>query len=64
MWSVDLSKYNVIFVFLHTTKMKRLEEKIEREARKGTKVISYAFKLPSLKPLKQTESGLYLYKIT
>ena len=63
MWSVDLSKYNVIFVFLHTTKMKKLEDKIKRETHKNTKIISYAFEFPEFRSKKKTESGLYLYEI-
>ena len=62
-WSVDLSKYDVIFVFLYPSKMKRLEDKIINEVTSGTRVISYAFELPNLKHKSKTKDGLYLYEV-
>lgn len=62
-WGVDLEKYNVIFVFLVPHRMKKLEDKILKEVKKGTRVISYAMEFPNLEYKKKTQDGLYLYEV-
>jgi 16S rRNA A1518/A1519 N6-dimethyltransferase RsmA/KsgA/DIM1 with predicted DNA glycosylase/AP lyase activity len=63
LWSVNLSEYNLIFIFAIKSRMDKLERKILKEVKKGTKVITYAFKLPNLKYKKYTKNGLYLYEV-
>ena len=61
-WSVDLKIYDLVYVFLYPGKMSKFEKKVLKEMRKGATLISYAFKLPNIKPEIETESGLYLYR--
>lgn len=60
-WHINLKEYDVIFTFLHTKRMKKLEDKIRREGKRQTRIITYAFRLPNLKWVKKTKDGLYLY---
>lgn len=60
-WNADLSKIDGVFVFLIDHMMRRLEKKLESELKKGTVVISYVFKLPSVKPKKITKNS-FIYK--
>jgi SAM-dependent methyltransferase len=63
-WTKDLSQADVIFFFLITHWMKKMERKIIQEAKPGARVISYIFPLPNLKLQKKTKTGVYFYKIT
>lgn len=59
----DLSKASVIFVYLVPKALERLKQKLLRELRPGTLVISYRYKisLPLLRYDKKND--IYLYKI-
>jgi ribosomal protein L11 methylase PrmA len=61
---VDLSTANAIFVFLSAegSIMERLSEKVQKECRTGTKIVSYEHKFRSWLPSKQ-EGHLYLYAL-
>ena len=59
-WHQNLSDYDVVIIFGMTHLMKRLEKKLNKELKKGTKVISNAFVFPNWKPVKK-ESDIYLY---
>ncbi len=61
-WNEELSEYDTIVVYGIGYMMKRLEEKIIREAEKGTKIISVYFTFPTLKPKKKIKD-VYLYQI-
>jgi hypothetical protein len=52
-WKVNFSKYNKIIFFQFSSITRRLEKKFDRELKKGTKVISHNWKLPSWKIKKQ-----------
>lgn len=62
MWKVDLSGYDRIFLFCLTKEMKKLEEKLQKEMKPGSLVISNIFKFSNWKPLKSKDS-VYVYKI-
>jgi hypothetical protein len=50
MFNEDLSQYNVIMIFLTSSFInKYLKEKLEKEVRKGTKIISYTFTIDTEK---------------
>jgi len=51
-YDVDLSKADVVFMFLLPETMEKLEEKLKRELKKGTKIVSYAFAFEDWKPVK------------
>ena len=61
-WDTDFSSFTVFTVFGVDYIMKPLEEKIKKEARTGTRVVSYTFRFPVLKPSAR-RNGVYLYKI-
>jgi len=63
----DLSRAEVIYVFLMPDPLKKLKEKLDKEAATGTKIISYAFPIPDWNPIgKISEKGsetIYIYEI-
>jgi len=62
MWRADISDCDTVFVYDFPNFMSQLGEKLERELRVGTKVISNVYKIPEWEPLK-VEDNLYLYEI-
>ena len=61
-WEENLGKYDVIILFQIDYIMKKLEDKIKRECKKGTVIISNHWKFPSLK-LKKHEDDIYVYGV-
>jgi len=61
-WKKDFSKYSIITTFQYFTISKKLGEKIKKETKSGTKVISHYWKFPNLKLKKQLDK-IYLYEI-
>ncbi|MBI5732579.1 class I SAM-dependent methyltransferase [Candidatus Jorgensenbacteria bacterium] len=59
-WSVDYSTFSVVTVFGITYIMKALEDKLQKELKIGTKVISNAFAFPTWK-LKAQDGSARLY---
>jgi hypothetical protein len=59
-WKVELPKADGIYVFLLDKYMKKLDEKLKREAT-GARLISYTFKIPGKKIIK-TKDALNLYQ--
>lgn len=60
-WRVDLSEYDLIFVFGLKNIMNRLERKLRKEMKPGTFVASFAFEFPNWKHKKKM-NGVYLYE--
>lgn len=58
----DLSEYDIITLYGLDSIMPKIEEKIIKEARAGTKILSNYFQFPTLKPVKE-ENKVYLYII-
>jgi SAM-dependent methyltransferase len=63
----DLSKADIVYLFLTPPAMPAVEKKLKTELKNGTRVISYAFSIPGLElivadkqPDRQT---IYLYKM-
>jgi cyclopropane fatty-acyl-phospholipid synthase-like methyltransferase len=61
-WNADFSKFSIITTFQYFTVSKRLEEKILRECKKGTKIVSHYWKFPNLR-IKEEKDKIYEYKI-
>jgi methylase of polypeptide subunit release factors len=61
-WKTDLSFYNTIIVYGIPYIMEKLKEKIQREAKRETIIISNVYSFPEWKPVSKNKS-LYLYKI-
>jgi SAM-dependent methyltransferase len=61
-WRQSLKEFDIIIVFQFGTYMKMLEDKIKKECKKGTIIISNHWELPTLKEIK-SENGIHLYKL-
>lgn len=67
-YHADLSQFSVICCFLTPMAMRKLEPKFLKECRPGTRIVSYAFRLPSLTPDEiskptPTSSPIFLYRL-
>lgn len=60
-WAVNLDQADGVFVFLLDKFMKRLDKKMEKELRPGTKLASFAFKIPGKRTVR-SKAGIYLYQ--
>lgn len=68
MFRADLKKADVIFVYLMPKILPKIAEKIIRECRPGTRVVSNTFKIPNLKlakriPKRRHYPTIYIYEI-
>jgi|SRR3989338_1232611 len=64
----DISRFDIIFCFLVASVMPRVQKKLEREAKKGARIVSYGFSLPGWTPEKtinsnNSQSMVYFYII-
>ena len=68
-FSKDLSSASVITLFLLHDTNQELKEKFEKELKKGTRIVSYSFKLEGWKPIKTYHNHdsvwgpIYLYEV-
>jgi len=60
-WKVNLGRYNVITVFQIYYIMNKLGKKLDKEVKKGTRVVSNTWKFPKRKFIRKL-SHVYLYK--
>lgn len=58
---VDLTPATIVFLYGIPGHMKAIEQKLKKELRQGTRVISYRFSFPDSEVRKKTTSGLYYY---
>lgn len=61
-WEADLKVADVIFVYAFRKTMKKFEDYIYKNAKKGTRVIVNTNPFPNKKPIKSTNE-VYLYKV-
>lgn len=66
-FKVDLSRADVIYCYLNTSTMKKLEEKFRSECKVGAKIVSFMFPLKNMQPKEVQEVGkgekVYYYTI-
>lgn len=60
-WYQDLSEATVITIFLAPLSQKALENKLLKELKSGTRVITYGLWFPNWKVTRQTTNGIFLY---
>ena len=53
LWKVSLAEVDVLFLFFISTKMPKLKEKIMKEMKPGSRVVSHTFSFPDWKPEKK-----------
>ena len=58
----NLHEYNVICIFQIWYMMDKLEKKLKKELKKGSKIVSNTWKFPNLK-IKKQNKGVYLYEV-
>ncbi|HEX9664422.1 MAG TPA: 50S ribosomal protein L11 methyltransferase [Patescibacteria group bacterium] len=61
-WKADISRADVIVLFLITHKMKKMKNKLQTELKPGTRVVSNGFKFPDWEII-NGNGAVYLYKI-
>ena len=61
-WNKNFSKYNVIFIYQIGFIMKGLGEKLRKELKTGSRIVSNTWKFPNWKPKKQ-EGDVYFYEV-
>lgn len=59
-WEEDLSSYNIVTFYAMAEMMERLSDKLTKELRSGTVVISNGFRIPGWTALKE-EDFMYFY---
>jgi cyclopropane fatty-acyl-phospholipid synthase-like methyltransferase len=59
-WGADLSGFDVVMLFGITHIMPKLEKKLRRELKPGSRVVSFTFKFPHWQPVR-VEDNVYLY---
>jgi hypothetical protein len=60
-WKRDLSRYGVITVFQVGFVMGRLEAKLQKELRPGSRVVSHYWRFPGLRP-ERVQGNVYRYR--
>jgi len=64
LWHADIHDADVIFVYLLPWKMKRLAEKLKKECKNGTVIVSNSFIFPGWKIIRQdTANHVYVFRI-
>ena len=56
LWKTDISHYDVVFVYGIIYMMGRLEKKLKRELKKGTRVVSNNYQFPHWSPVREKEN--------
>lgn len=62
LWKADFSRFDVVTLFGVTHIMRRLERKLGRELKQGSRVVSIGFKFPTWAMAEQAD-GVYAYDI-
>jgi len=62
LWKTDLSEFNLIFIYFIPHRMKKLEKKIRREMKSGSRIISNGFIFPDWQYLRK-DDNIYSYEI-
>lgn len=60
-WGVNLRGFDVVVMFQFHTVMKRLKRKLQKDLKKGARVVSYYWKLPQWNLVKR-EENIFVYK--
>lgn len=61
-WRTELPEADAIYVFLIDRHMQKLGDKLQKEIKRPTLVVSHVFKIPGIKPIKENQNTV-VYKI-
>ena len=61
-WRIELPEADAIYVFLIDRYMQKLGDKLKREVKKPTLVVSHVFKIPGITPINENQNTV-VYKI-
>lgn len=61
-WNASLHKADIVTLYLISYQMLRMEKKLLKELKSGSRVLSYAFNFPNWQPKLHTKSGIYVYE--
>ncbi len=62
MWRADITRADVVFLYLHTKWMDKMERKLVAEGKKGSRVVSYVFTFDGLKQIHKTRNA-HVYEL-
>ncbi len=62
MWRADIAQADVVFLYLHTKWMDKMERKLKADGTSGTRVVSYVFEFSGLKQTHKTHNA-YVYEL-
>ncbi len=63
-WKADISDADVVFVYLLPTHMEKLKQKLKKEVKKGTIIVSNSFIFPGWKILRQDSiNHIYVFRV-
>lgn len=63
-WSADIHDADVIFIYLLPWKMDRLADKLKKECKKGTTIVSNSFIFPKWKVIREdTANHIYVFRV-
>lgn len=62
LWTTDVSHVDVLTIFFIKDKMPRLKEKLRKEMKPGSRIVSNIFTFPDW-PYEKKEGNVYLYRI-
>lgn len=62
-FSIDMSKYDLVFTYLYPKTMDKLEQKLYKEMKPGSLIISNTFQFKNKKPLAKLENKIFVYKV-
>jgi len=60
-WKISLKTYDIVTLFQFKTIMAKLEKKLQKELKKGSRVVSYYWQFPNWKASKKIEN-IWLYR--
>ncbi len=61
-WDDSVAHADVVSLFLITQQMEKMQEKLRRELRPGSRVVSYVFSFPEWRHESRSDAGVYLYR--
>ena len=62
LWKINLAAYDVVFIYFIPHRMQKLAEKIKKEMKPGSRVVSHAFTFFDW-PIAKKDGSIYVYVV-